>query len=106
MYWLIAIQGQAKLWDTVNQPYTGITQNRWTLLSLISLKAFDKVFHKRLMSIAKLWYQGQTPMMASLSLYTELKRVVVDSEVSDWAHVRSGVPQGTVLGPILFRARH
>ena len=30
------------------------------------------------------------------------QRVVVDGKASDWCHVSSGIPQGTVIGPHLF----
>ena len=66
-------------------------------------KAFDKVPHKRLMK--KLWnygVRGQTHSWIQSFLTNRQQRVAVDGESSDWVHVDSGVPQGTVLGPALF----
>ena len=68
-------------------------------------KAFDKVPHKRLMAkLQNYGVRGNTHGWIESFLTNRTQRVVVDGQASDWANVQSGVPQATVLGPILFLA--
>ena len=69
-------------------------------------KTFDCVLHKRLLhKMENYGVRGRTHTWIT-NFLTKRKqrdeRVVVDGDHSQWVQVRSGVPQGTVLCPLLF----
>jgi hypothetical protein len=67
-------------------------------------KAFDRVPHTRLCLRKLIAYGIVNNMLNWIINYLKdrKQRVILGDAISDWLHVFSGVPQGSVLGPLLF----
>ena len=73
------------------------------VLSFDISKAFDKVWHQGLLFKLKS-YDVEGSLFCLLENYLENRkqRVILHGQCSSWINIVSGVPQGSVLGPLLF----
>ena len=73
------------------------------LVFLDQSKAFDRIHHESLKyKMEKLGISGQLLTLLANYLQNRQIRVILDGAKSSWCNISAGVPQGSILGPLLF----
>jgi len=72
-------------------------------ISLDASAAFDRIWHAGLLfKLKSKGICGKLLKWLESYLTDRFQRVVIKGQFSEWAKVLAGVPQGSILGPLLF----
>ena len=66
-------------------------------------KAFDCANHKLILAKARaLGFMDSALALLESYLWDRKQKITLDNKESDWCNLINGVPQGSILGPLLF----
>ena len=91
------------LLDEIHQAFDSTNSLEVRAVFLDISKAFDKVWHDGLnFKLEQNGISGNLLRLLQNYLDDRKQRVVINGSYSDYSNIESGVPQGSVLGPLLF----
>ena len=89
------------LYDTVCQALDAGKEVRAVFCDIS--KAFDRVWHAGILhKLRSIGNSGELLKWFSSYLVGRKQRVVLQGVESQWNYIKAGVPQGSLLGPLLF----